>query len=194
MRRGLVLLVGVASLSASVGQSIGATGTVREPEAYLRPSRTSDALPRQFRKAVDGSRVVDSRRIAAYRYGIRAALLYLVKATGGHLGRGMCLELITGSTAGGTCFASSVAGSLAAGGRVIGVEGRFFGGVAANDVARVVIVARGGRHAVRLTRDKGFIYDCGSVGCARGGGVEAVEAYGRDGALLSRTPWPTRTP
>jgi hypothetical protein len=123
------------------------------------------------------------------------ALLYLVKATGLHLGRGMCLELITRSAAGGTCFASSVAGSLAAGGRVIAVEGRFFGGVAANDVARVVVVAQGGRHAVRLTADKGFIYHCGSVGCVRGhhGLVTAVQAYGRDGALLTRTAWPTGT-
>jgi hypothetical protein len=118
--------------------------------------------------------------------------LYLVKVAG-QRGQEMCLVQITKSAAGGTCFAPSVARSLASSGRVIAVEGRLFGGVASNNVTRVVVVgANGKRSGVHLTTDKGFIYECGSSqGCATTRGVKAVEAYGSSGALLSRLPWPT---
>ena len=102
----------------------------------------------------------------------------------------MCLELVTRSEAGGTCFAQSVSRSLATTGRVIAVEARLFGGVASNNVERVVVSAGGRRLKVYLTADKGFIYECGGArGCAVTHGVQAVSAYGNDGRLLSRESW-----
>jgi hypothetical protein len=57
-------------------------------------------------------------------------------------------------------------------------------GAADDSVARVIVVgSQGRRHAVPLSRDGGFIYDCEAyAGC--GSVVDHVEAYAADGALI----------
>jgi hypothetical protein len=162
------------------------------PQAFLRARRPTDALPRGFRIPVGGYRVADSRRIDSFSdWRGRPARLYLVRVAGRQEPYSMCLELVTRSAAGGTCFAQSVSRSLATTGRVIAVEASLFGGVASNNVERVVVVSAGGtRVKVHLTRDKGFIYECGDArGCASTRAVRAVYAYGSDGRLLSQQSW-----
>ncbi len=192
-KAGLAAFVLGALTIGTVTSALGMRASA-ELQAFLRPRTRADALPRRPFRIVAGTyRVVDSRRIAGSsdRRG-RTALLYLVKVVGHRNRPGICLQLITASASGGACFALSVAQTFAYAGRVIAVEGRLFGGVASNNVARVVLVTvRGKRQNADLSRDKGFIYDCQNTsGCAATRAVRAVEAYGRKGALLSRTAYP----
>src|SRR5712691_1943428 len=65
MRRGLglVTLSVLAFLGASSAIAMRMSAV---PQAFLRPRRPTDALPRGFRIPVGGYRVADSRRIASF--------------------------------------------------------------------------------------------------------------------------------
>src|SRR5438046_890213 len=104
MLRACVAGLAVCVLATGVGTSASAMRTTDELQAFLRSRRPSDALPvRSFRVTIERGRVVDSRRIGAFkdRRG-RTTLLYLVKIGRRGAGRSMCLELVTRSAAGGT--------------------------------------------------------------------------------------------
>jgi len=161
-------------------------GDASELRAFKRPKQPSDVLSGRF---ADHLEITDSRRIATYvdRRG-RRATLYVAKG-----GLGLCQVLVKSSTSGGVggggggC--SPPADFLNRERHVAASSGRLFAGVVANEVARVVIVgSRGVRHPVKVTADGGFIYDCRAYnGCA--GLIACVEAYTRDGTLLSGQPW-----
>jgi hypothetical protein len=60
-------------------------------------------------------------------------------------------------------------------------HGEYLWGIAANNVRRVVLIqAKGEKHNLRLSRDNGFIYDCGQHGCAG-----SIDSYAQGGRLLS---------
>jgi hypothetical protein len=69
------------------------------------------------------------------------------------------------------------------------MSGRLLSGVAGNEVARIVVVGTHGvRHTVRLTRDKGFIWDCRAwSGCSSV--IAEIQAYDRAGKTIYRTRW-----
>jgi hypothetical protein len=69
------------------------------------------------------------------------------------------------------------------------MSGRLLSGVAANEVARIVVVGtRGVRHTIRPTRDKGFIWDCRAwSGCSSV--IAEIQAYDRAGKTIYRTRW-----
>jgi hypothetical protein len=170
----VVLLVGTSSATA-------ANPPLR---AFERPASAADRMPTGTVRLP--YRIVDSRRIATYiapRRPSRRATLYLL-ATQGH---GLCVFLVQPRSAGGGCGSDFPATR-----KIAASEGKFFAGVVANEVARVVIVGtRGVRHVVPLTRDNGFIYDCRAYnGCTCV--VAAVEAFSAGGKLVERQDWRSR--
>ena len=189
-RRHLGLALAGAALAVLIGQSAGAGARPQEEaselRAFQRSKQTTDVLRGRF---ADHLQITDSRRIAAYvdRRG-RRATLYVAKG-----GLGLCNVLVHSSPPNGVGGAGSgcspPAQFLGRGRHVAASSGRLFAGVVSNEVARVVIVgSRGVRHPVKVTADGGFIYDCRAYnGCA--GLIACVEAYTRDGKLLSRQPW-----
>jgi hypothetical protein len=151
--------------------------------AFHRPARSNDALPQRLRSGYPN--VVASRRIAAVRRSFRgAATLYLAVLPG----KGTCLITVDRHGAGGGCSPSWYFMSRAR--RMsLSTGNGFLSGVAADEVARLVMMdKRGGRHPIRLTRDGGFIYVCRAYnGCVDV--VAAVEAYDHRGLVVSREQW-----
>jgi hypothetical protein len=196
----LVLAVAVLVSACQYGGSSDASGpepptsSPKESEltlrAFQRAKRPSDVLRAAFTKHLHivGGPIIDSRRVATHvdRRG-RRATLFVAKSRSE-----LCHVLVRSSSDGNEGFGASCsprAAFFGDGRHVVAGSGRLFTGVVANDVARVVIVgSRGIRHPVKVTADGGFIYDCRAYnGCA--GLIACVEAYGRDGALLSFLPW-----
>lgn len=189
-RRHLGVACAGAAIAVLVCQSAVAGARPEEDKselrAFQRAKQSTDVVRGRF---ADRLQIADSRRVATYvdRRG-RRATLYLAKG-----GLGLCHILVHSSPpygfggAGSGC--SPPAQFLGRGRHVAASSGRLFAGVVANEVARVVIVgSKGVRHPVKVTADGGFIYDCRAYnGCA--GLIACVEAYTRDGKLLSRQPW-----
>lgn len=178
----LAALCLVSSAGAFVGERAAGADELR---AFERAKRETDVL----RAPVAANlRVIDSRRIAVHqdRRG-RRATLYVAKTR-----TQLCVVLVNSSSAGavgGTGGGCSPKESFFQGRNLSASSGRLFSGVVSNAVARVVLVgSRGVRHPLRVTADGGFIYDCRAYnGCA--GLIACVEAYARNGALLSGQPW-----
>jgi len=189
-RRHLEFALAGAAIVVLACQSAVAASRPQQNESELRAFQRSkqpiDVLRGRF---ADHLQITDSRRIATYvdRRG-RRATLYVAKG-----GLGLCHVLVHSSPPNGFGGAGSgcspPAQFLGRGRHVAASSGRLFAGVVANEVSRVVIVgSRGVRHPVKVTADGGFIYDCRAYnGCA--GLIACVEAYTRDGKLLSRQPW-----
>jgi hypothetical protein len=180
----VAILVCQSALAAAAPQ--GREADVTELRAFERAKLPTDVLRGRF---ADHLQITDSRRIAIYiDRRSRRATLYVAKS---HLG--LCHILVRSSPPNGFGGAGSgcspPAEFLGQGRYIAASSGRLFAGVVANEVARVVIVgSRGVRHPVKVTADGGFIYDCRAYnGCA--GLIACVEAYARDGKLLSRQPW-----
>jgi hypothetical protein len=177
VRNATLLVVAVALLGA-VGAS-GAAST--EPLALLRAPRANDTLPARFRPY--GVGLLETRLVAtAPRKG--SARLYLVQTSAGDL----CELLVYMQHAAGS-GCRPLEGFFAPGSAITAVSGRFFAGVAANDVERVVLIDREGlRHPVGLTTDHGFIYACtGPGGCACK--VAWSDAYTAAGERVSHNRW-----
>ena len=156
------------------------TAAAQELRAFQRAKRAADVVPPALARHF---RVLDSRRIATYRDRRRRSAVVFVAKQRSRL----CVLVQQSNGAGGAC--SPPREFLHPGKRIAAVSGRLLAGVAANDVARIVVVGtRGVRHDVPVTRDGGFIFDCRAYnGCTCV--VAAVEAYARDGSLLSRENW-----
>ena len=179
MRNATVLALAVVLLGVGVGVASGAAST--EPLALLRAPRANDVLPAHFRPR--GIGLLETRLVAAApRKG--SARLYLVQTATGNL----CELLIYKEHAAGS-GCRPLSNFFAAESAITAVSGRFFAGIAANDVARVVLIDRNGRrHAVALTPDHGFIFACtGREGCACR--VAWADAYDASGKLVSHDRW-----
>ena len=147
----------------------------------MRAPRASDVLPLRFRPF--GVGLVETRLVAAAPR-IGSARLYLVQTVAGDL----CEVLIYKNRAAGN-GCRPLDSFFRPGSAITAVSGRFFAGIAANDVTRVVVIdRRGGRHQLKLTPDHGFIYGCkGGDGCACE--IAWANAYGVGGELLSHDRW-----
>jgi hypothetical protein len=110
---------------------------------------------------------------------VNTARLFLVRRAKGLL----CIALLDRDREGTTCASASSLPTLFL------MSGRLLSGVAANNVARIVVVGtQGARHTVPLTRDRGFIWDCRAwSGCSTV--IAEIQAYDRAGKTLYRTRW-----
>jgi hypothetical protein len=119
-----------------------------------------------------------SRRVATATGFRGRGALYLVRLK---RDRTCLLDTIrSGAAAGGGCYSPREFLSAKQSVR-FGEGGRFFWGVAANNIARVGFLdPRGNLHPVRLTHDGGFLYACRHHnGCV--GLVSAVNGYDQQG-------------
>jgi hypothetical protein len=173
---------GSAAPASATRKSQRLAGAGKEPRAFARPRRATDALPRAIHvpdPARSGAmeKIIATRRIATYTDGRgRRALLYLVKTP-----HQICDFIFWGSGAGGGCNSST---NFFTGGHVAVGSGHLLSGVADDDVASLVVVgSRGVRHPVAVTADGGFIYDCKAYnGCTCV--VDHVEAFDAAGAKI----------
>lgn len=169
----------VAFAIAAVTVAAGASAATQEPIAFQRPARADDRYtgpPSTWQ--IRDSRLV-ARALVRRPNRVNQARLYLVRRANGML----CVVLHDAGGGAASCTSSS---QLARG---VSLSGRLLAGVVRNEVARVVVVGtRGVRHPVKLTRDKGFIWDCRAWNGCRWV-VAAVEAYDAAGSLLYRTAW-----
>ena len=180
MRLLVVSALVLSTFAGTVAAASRDTANRDELRAFKRAQRAIDVLPASLRRDL---RMVESRRVATYRDRRgRSAAVYVAR------GRGrLCVITLQWNGAGAGCSAAHR--FLADAKRIAAVSGRLFAGVAANDVSHVVVVGtRGVRHRVSVTPDGGFIFDCRAYnGCTCV--LAAVEAYGRDGSLLSSENW-----
>jgi hypothetical protein len=177
VRTATLLAVVVALLGAAAASGAGTS----EPLALLRAPRANDTLPARFRP--QGVGLLETRLVAAApRKG--SARLYLVQTSAGDL----CELLVYKQHAAGS-GCRPLEGFFAPGSAITALSGRFFAGVAANDVERVVLIDRNGlRHPVALTPDHGFIFACtGPEGCACK--VAWADAYNAAGERVSHNRW-----
>jgi hypothetical protein len=193
MPRPLSTLAIAAALGAAitvvvVAGSARAASVPDMPSAFLRPAVAADRLPDRFETLRSGrGRPSDSRRIATYIDGKhRRWSLYIFKETI----RGkqnICVVTLQQSGGGGGCDYSSH--FFAPGRDVVASSGRVLAGVAADRVARVVVVgSQGRRHPINLTSDHGFIYNCRAYnGCTCV--VARLEAFDKAGKLLTNQSW-----
>jgi hypothetical protein len=182
--------------NATCGGSLGPCGNPMSvgarsatlPRAFLRPRRSSDALPKNSSvsdtipignaSGVTREKIIDTRRIATYTDGRgRQALLYLLRTK-----NEICDFTFWGSGAGGGCSPTS---EFFGGTHLVVGTGHLLSGVADDRVARVVVVgSRGIRHPLAPSADGGFIYDCKAYnGCACV--IDRVEAYDASGQVIA---------
>jgi hypothetical protein len=182
VRTAVLLLLAAAVLGAGMASSAQGGSGSTEPLAMLRAPRSTDVLPARYRSP--GLTLAETRLVAVAPRA-SSARLYLVQTLAGDL----CEVLVYGAgrAAGSGC--SPLSTFFRPGSSIAAVSGRFFAGVAANDVARVVVIdRRGGRHQIGLSPDHGFIVGCsGPDGCACF--IAWAAAYGPSGELLSRDRW-----
>lgn len=183
MRTGF--LIALVLLLAGLGAAVDAgasphSGT--DPLAMIRLQRPGDTMPKTLQQALPS--LAQSRLVATYGSGKRKARLYLAQTRKGWL----CSVLFADGHASGTgCMPPTSFFGNPSG--VAAVSGRYFAGVAANDISRVVLTQRDGAQVdVPLTVDHGFIVSCtGPDRCACA--VAWVDAYNASGVLVSRTRW-----
>ena len=153
-----------------------------DPLALIRLQRPADTMPKALQQALPS--LAQSRLVATYGSGRHKARLSLAQTRKGWL----CSVLLADAHATGTgCTPpTSFFGNPPA---VAAVSGRYFAGVAANDVSRVVLTQRDGTQVdVPLSVDHGFIVSCtGPDRCACT--VAWVDAYNASGVLVSHTRW-----
>jgi hypothetical protein len=176
----VVLLAGLAVAVAVDAGAASHSGT--DPLALVRVQRHGDAMPKALQRALPS--LAQSRLVATYGTGKHKARLYLAQTRKGWL----CSVLLADAHASGTgCMSPSTFFGDPPG--VAAVSGRYFAGVAANDIAKVVLTQRDGTQVpVALTLDHGFIVRCtGPDQCACA--VAWVDAYNASDVLVSHTRW-----
>lgn len=175
-------LAAIVAVSCFVSGSANALAGPSHLRAFQRPARVSDAVPRALLSIFSGrfGPVAASRRIATATGFRGRASLYLVRLRDDHT---CVIETLPPGGAGAGCVPSRqflpVKRPLSA-----GEGGRFLYGVVANNITRVAFLdPRARSHAIRLTRDGGFLYACRHRnGCV--GLVSAVNGYDRHGRLV----------
>jgi hypothetical protein len=178
------ILVGMVLLLAGLGVAVeaGAAPHAGDPLALGRLQRPGDTLPKPLQQALPS--LAQSRLVATYGTGKHRARLYLAQTRKGWL----CSVLLADGHASGTgCMpAASFFGNPPG---VAAVSGRYFAGVAANDIARVALVERDGTQIeVPLSADHAFIVSCtGPDQCACA--IAWVDAYDASNVLVSHDRW-----
>jgi hypothetical protein len=184
----LAVAFGAAVVASSFAHA-GASATLRSSgdglAAFSRAARATDALPARYRlfEARANGGIVASRRVAAAADGRGGtATLYAVR-----FAHRTCLAFVVSRGVGGTCRDEHLFTPRSS---IVAIEAaRFFVGVTAPDVARVVVKgAQGKLHSLRPTSDGGFLYRCRAYnGCVSV--VTSVSVYDRSGNLLTHENW-----
>ncbi|MGH9204414.1 MAG: hypothetical protein ACRD2A_24565, partial [Vicinamibacterales bacterium] len=181
-----------------LGAAADAGGRVPNlPSAFERAPATSDQLPGSFQGIPGDGRPYDSRRIATLSGTKRHWSVYIFKqriknrllAAKPRLN--ICLFVFTdGHGGGGGC--SPTALFFGPDGAITASSSRVLAGVASDRVVRLVVVgSQGKRHNVRLSRDKGFIFNCRAFnGCACV--ISRIQAFDRQGNRIANENWTSR--
>jgi hypothetical protein len=176
------------ALLLATGVGAAASGTTTIPSAFARSATAADHLPSAYAQRFGNSRPFDSRRIATYTDRKRRHWSVYVFKQAMHNELNICVATLQSGGGGAGCLASPR--FFAPGRWVVAIEGdRKFAGVAAANVATVRLIGpHGGVHALRLTRDHGFIYACnGYNGCACR--IARVRAFNSAGRLITDQNW-----
>jgi hypothetical protein len=192
-------LVAIACVTFTTGVCAAAGSAL--PSAFDRDPTASDRLPATFegfRSAFGGGPAYDSRRVATLSGTKHVWTVFIFKQRREQRVN-VCLFIFTrsartgGGGAGGGCSPSNkffgTGGNVAA-----SATGRVLAGVTSDHVARVQVIGSLGKvHALRLTPDKGFIFNCRAYnGCACV--IARLEAYDRRGNRIEAQDWRSSAP
>jgi len=170
----LALLAPAAALAATPAPSPNLAAALK---AFKRPKHSYDNLPAAAKSM--NSTLISSRRVATavdtkkHQYYVYVTQMKNAAA---------CVVLIQGAGYSPHCKPSS---SLFETGReTVSVSSGLIGGVAQNDVKKIVLVGKSQKKTVPLTSDNGFIYGCPApTNCAKW--VTKVLGYNAAGKLVS---------
>jgi hypothetical protein len=169
----LGLVLGVTAVFAAAPTPI-----TKDLRVLNRPRHGYDTLPSFAKDLIAESRI--SRRVAtALDSGKRAYFIYISLTKDNRL----CTVLVQQNGYKADCAPVPLA--LVKGKRTTAVFNGLIGGVAANDVKRVVLQGGSKRKQVELTPDNGYIFGCPAPSkCAAW--VKTVLGYNAAGKLISR--------
>jgi hypothetical protein len=165
----LALVVGVTAAFAALEKDL---------RVLKRPRHSYDSLP-TFASKLAAEATVTRRVATALDSGKRAYFIYVALTKDNRL----CTVLVQQNGYKSDC--SPVPLAFEKGRRTTAVFNGLIGGVAANDVKRVVLQGGSKRKQVQLTSDNGYIYGCPAPSkCASW--VKTVLGYSATGKLISR--------
>jgi hypothetical protein len=176
-----VRTVGVGILLALVlgtAASAATPGIEKDIRAFTRARHGYDTLPKAAKRLIPRTAV--SRRVAtALDLKRRPYYVYVTKTRDNKV----CAVLIQAIGYTTSCTPAPIV--FGRGHRTETVFKGLVGGVAANDVTKIVLQGRSRRLTIPLSKDNGFLYGCPAPGtCAKW--VKTVLGYNRAGKLVSR--------
>jgi hypothetical protein len=173
----LAILVLLAPAAAFAATPIPSPNLAAGLKAFKRSKRSYDNLPAAAKPMAPT--VVSSRRVAtAVDTKKRQYYVYVTQMKN----KSTCVVLIQGAGYAPHCKPSSIV--FETGRETSSVSSGLIGGVAQNDITKIVLVGKSKRKTVPLTSDNGFIYGCPApTSCAKW--VTTVLGYNAAGKLVS---------
>jgi hypothetical protein len=171
--------VGVFTLFALVAATAAAAaGPQQTLKAFQRPHHAYDNLPAAAKDLAPN--VLNSRRVATALDSKRNQFLVYVTLM---KNKQVCSVLIQGKSYSARCTPQPIL--FQTGRESFSVIKGLVGGVAANDVTRIVLVGGSKKKAIPLTTDNGYIFGCPAPStCASW--VKTVVGYNKAGKVISR--------
>ena len=171
--------LGVVSVFALVAATAAAAaGPPQTLKAFARPHHAYDNLPAAAKTFTPN--VVNSRRVATAVDSKKNQFLVYVTLM---KNKQVCSVLVQGKSYSARCTPQPIL--FQTGRESFSVIKGLIGGVAANNVTRVVLVGGSKRKTVPLTTDNGYIFGCPAPStCASW--VKTVVGYNKAGKIVSR--------
>jgi len=177
MVRGFGVFALVALVAATAAAAAGPPGGTLK--AFTRPHHPYDNLPAAAKQLIPT--VVNSRRVATAVDSKTKKNQFLVYVTLMKDNK-VCSVLVQGKGYSASCTPQPLL--FATGRETFSVNKGLIGGVAANNVTRLVLVGGSKREAIKLTSDNGYIYGCPSPStCASW--VKTIVGYDAAGKIIS---------
>ena len=178
MLRLLGVITGVALLCATVAVAAGHPNLAAGLKTFKRPHRAYDALPKAA--ATLAPKVTVTRRVAtAVDKKKQSYYVYVTQMKN----KSACIVLIQGSSYSSHCKPLTLLFST--GQETISATHGLIGGVAQNDVKKIVLTGGSKRMTIPLTPDNGYLWGCPApTNCAKW--VRTVIGYNAAGKIVSR--------
>ena len=175
----MVRRLGVVSVFALVAATAAAAaGPPQTLKAFARPHHAYDNLPAAAKTFTPN--VVNSRRVATAVDSKKNQFLVYVTLM---KNKQVCSVLVQGKSYSARCTPQAIL--FQTGRESFSVIKGLIGGVAANNVTRLVLMGGSKRKTVPLTTDHGYIFGCPAPStCA--GWVKTVVGYDKTGKIVSR--------
>ncbi len=175
----MVRRLGVVSVFALVAATAAtAAGPPQTLKAFARPHHAYDNLPAAAKTLTPN--VVNSRRVATAVDSKKNQFLVYVTLM---KNKQVCSVLVQGKWYSARCMPQAIL--FQTGRESFSVIKGLIGGVAANNVTRLVLTGGSKRKTVPLTTDHGYIFGCPAPStCA--GWVKTVVGYNKAGKIVSR--------